>query len=56
MSHESISFNLDLYIKVVLDQKRYDLLGAKIKHLMGTFAVCLELQTEDKPALTFPDG
>ena len=39
-----------------LDEKKYDLLGAKIKHLIRTFAVSLALQTEDKPALTFPDG
>ena len=54
--NQSLLTSRDLKLFYCIRPKKYDLLGAKIKHLIRTFAVCLALQTEDKPALTFPDG
>ena len=58
--NQSLLNSRDLKYKscsIALEQKStYDLLEAKTKHLITTFAVYLALQTEDKPALTFPDG
>ena len=57
--NQSLLTSIDFKYKscfTALEQKSMIYWEAKIKHLIRTFAVCLELQTEDKPALTFPDG